>query len=96
MKTLLLFMLCLLGCHSHIYASDTKVTYDYDGSPLIYHLYMSLETGLGADDYLKVIWPFAFHVTNSKSDVKAKLISFSNNLEIVEVNCHTDPDTADP
>ena len=96
MKTLLLFMLCLLGCHAHIYASDTKVSYDYDGDPLIYHIYMSMETGLGADDYLKILWPIPIHQTGSKNNVKAKLISFSNNLEIVEVKCDANPNTADP
>ena len=57
MKLVLLFLCTLVLIHSHIYSSTSKVTYNYDGKPLIYHLYLSLETGLGASDYLHLIWP---------------------------------------
>ncbi len=57
MRILLLFVCLLAITHSHIYSSTPKVTYNYDGRPLIYHLYMSLETGLGANDFLHLIWP---------------------------------------
>ena len=80
MKVIIIFLLCFCVTYSHIYASDSKITYDYDGNPKIYHIYLSLDTGIGADDYLKINWPTAIHPTNVKSDLKAKLISFSNNL----------------
>ena len=64
MKCLILLLLCLLSCHSHIYSSDSRVTYDYDGNPMIYHIYLALETGLGDSDYIKILWPTAIHVTN--------------------------------
>jgi hypothetical protein len=57
MRLLLLFVCTLALVHAHIYSSVPKVTYNYDGKPLVYHLYLSLETGLGANDYLHLIWP---------------------------------------
>lgn len=83
MKLILIALLCLFCVNGHIYASDSKVTYDFDGNPLIYHIFFSLETGLGSDDYVKIIWPFTFHASTDKTLITAKLISFSNNLEIV-------------
>ena len=85
MKIGLLLLLVVLA-QTHIYSSDSKVTYDFDGNPKIYHLYLSLESGLGADDYLKIIFPTKIHTGSLKSAMTAKLISFSNNLEIVEKN----------
>ena len=57
MKILVLILCCLLVINSHIYSAPPKVTYGINGKPLIYSLYLSLETGLGADDYLHLIWP---------------------------------------
>lgn len=91
MRILLLFVCLLAITHSHIYSSTPKVTYNYDGRPLIYHLYMSLETGLGANDFLHLIWPEQIHLPSTpaalaadKTKIKAKLISFSNNLVVSE------------
>ena len=88
-------LLLVVLAQTHIYSSDSKVTYDFDGNPKIYHLYMSLETGLGADDYLQIIFPTKIHVGSLKSALTAKLISFSNNLEIVEQNFDIDADNTD-
>lgn len=89
MKLVLLFLCALVIANSHIYSSTPKVTYNYDGKPLIYHLYISLETGLGANDYLHLIWPEQIHLSTSptpvasdKTKIKAKLISYSNNLVV--------------
>lgn len=94
MKILILLLLCLLGGEAHIYSSDSKVTYDYDGNPRIYHIYFSLEYGLGDSDYLTIIWPFQMSVLNQKDKLHAKLISFSNNLEIVDTNFELNPNDA--
>lgn len=58
---------------------------------MIYHIFLSLETGLGANDYLMINWPIRLHSGTDKSVVKAKLISFSNNLEIVSTYCSNYP-----
>lgn len=83
MKSLILLLICLCLTQSHIYSSDSKITYDFDGSPEIYHIYFALETGIGADDILWINWPFKIHAGSDKTTVKVILISFSNNLEIV-------------
>ena len=79
-----LILLCFASATAHIYSSDSKVTYDFNGQPRIYHIYFSLSTGLGADDYLHIHWPEQIHSGTDKSALAVKLISFSNNLEIVE------------
>lgn len=90
-KLLTILSFLLLCVHSHIYSSDTKVTYDFNGNPLTYHIFLSLETGIGADDYLMINWPLRIHSGTDKSVVKVKLISFSNNLEIVSTACKNYP-----
>ena len=58
MKPCILLLVCLISMTSaHIYSSPPKVTYNYDGYPSYYSLFMSLETGIGANDYLRIIWP---------------------------------------
>jgi len=42
MKLVLLLLCSLVLIHSHIYSSVPTITYNYDGRPLIYHLYLSL------------------------------------------------------
>ncbi len=59
---LLVLLVCLGG--AHIYSSSPRITYNYDGYPYYYSLFLSLETGIGATDYLRLIWPEALHVTN--------------------------------
>ena len=51
----LVLLLCLV--RGHIYSEVPRVTYGYDGNPSYYSLYMSLENGMGASDYLRLIWP---------------------------------------
>ena len=80
MKAGVLFLILLCLAHSHIYSSDSKVTYDFEGNPSIYHIYLALETGLGAEDILMIDWPFKMHDGTDKTAVSVKLISFSNNL----------------
>ena len=80
MKAIALFLALLCLASAHIYSSDSKVTYDYDGNPSIYHIYLALETGLGAEDILMIDWPFKIHASTDKTAVTVKLISFSNNL----------------
>ena len=77
---LLLVLLAWLGA-GHIYSSTPKVTYNYDGYPQYYSLFLSLETGIGADDYLKIVWPEQLYTT-AKSEIIVNLISFSNNLQV--------------
>jgi len=85
-KPLLLLFLLLLITNSHIYSSPPKVTYSYSGAPQYYSLFMSLETGIGATDYLRLIWPEQIHVT-FKTEVVVNLISFSNNLQVATAIC---------
>lgn len=56
MKQLLLLFLLLLTTLSHIYSVPPKVTYNYDGRPLYFSLFLSLENGLGSTDYLRLNW----------------------------------------
>lgn len=61
----LLILLLLAGVAlAHIYSSPPRVTYNYDGYPSYYSLYLQLETGIGDSDYLRLIWPESLHVTN--------------------------------
>jgi hypothetical protein len=53
MKEFLLLLLLVLLAHGHIYSSTPKVTYNYNGRPLYFSLYMSLQNGIGASDYLR-------------------------------------------
>lgn len=57
MKKLLFALAIIYLASSHIYSAPPKVTYAYSGIPLYYSLYMSLETGIGATDYLRIAWP---------------------------------------
>lgn len=85
-RKLFYFLLFLISCHAHISSSSSKVTYDYSGKPLSYHLFFSLETGLGSDDYLVINMPLLIH-TGTKDAVKFKLKSFSNNNQVASGNC---------
>lgn len=91
MKVFLLTFMLLTAINTHIYSSDSKVTYDFNGNPLTYHIFLSLETGLGSDDYLMINFPIKLHSGTDKTVVKVKLISFSNNLEIVSTACKDYP-----
>lgn len=93
-KICALLLLVVLS-QSHIYSSDSRITYDYDGNPRIYHLFLALEMGLGSDDYLKIVFPTKIHTASLKSALTVKLISFSNNLEIVDLNFPTAMDNTD-
>lgn len=86
MKKFVLLLLLMAIAHSHIYSSPPKVTYGYSGTPLYYSLYMSLEIGIGATDYLRINWPENLHNTN-KNEVVVNLISFSNNLQVASSTC---------
>ena len=66
MKKVILFFLVLWICTSHIYSSPPKVHYNHDGHPHYYSLYLSLEKGIGASDYIRFIWPENIH-TSDKS-----------------------------
>lgn len=81
MKIFFLLLCCILLVNSHIYSSTPGVTYDINGNPLIYHLYVSLEYGLGASDYMQLVWPQLIH-NPTKPTVQVKLITFSNNLQV--------------
>ena len=85
MRVVLLVLLLWLA-HSHIYSSPPTITYNYDGYPSYYSLYLSLETGIGATDYLRLIWPEQIHNT-VKTEIKVNLISFANNLQVATSTC---------
>lgn len=57
MRALLLIALLLALTQGHIYSSPPTITYGYDGYPYYYSLFLSLETGIGASDYLRIVWP---------------------------------------
>jgi len=63
MKQALLLFLLLLTAYSHIYSVPPKVTYNYDGRPLYFSLFLSLENGLGATDYLRFNWNEQIYTT---------------------------------
>lgn len=86
MKRMLVFLLAAYLACSHIYSSPPRVTYNYDGYPSSYSLYFSLENGIGASDYLRLIWPEQIHNT-LKNEVKVNLITFSNNLQVATSYC---------
>lgn len=92
---ILLLISLLAPASPHIYSSDSKVTYDFDGNPAIYHIYFSLETGLGANDFVHINWPTKIHSGNIKQALSAKLISFSNNLEVVHKSLDSTMNGAD-
>lgn len=79
-KLLLTIWLIVISTYCHIYSSDSTVKYDYGGNPLSYHIFLSMDKGIGANDYLKINWPLRLHSSTDKSVVMVKLISFSNNL----------------
>jgi hypothetical protein len=75
-KTLIL--VCLLLSPSlcgQISSWDTRVAYTYDGSPLSYNIFFNLESGLGATDFLRIVWPEALHTGTDKTKVMVTLIS---------------------
>jgi hypothetical protein len=81
-KLLSILLATLIIAHSHIYTSTPTLTYGISGTPTTYHLYISLEYGLGPTDYIHFIWPEVIHAANTKSSVQVNLISFSNNLVV--------------
>lgn len=91
MKAYIAAFVLLLCVHAHIYSSDNRVVYDYNGNPLYYRIFLALETGLGSTDYLKINWPLKIHASNDKSVVKVNLISFSNNLQVASTACQNYP-----
>ncbi len=46
---------------------------------------------MSESDFLKINWPLKIHSGTDKSVVMIKLISFSNNLEIVSTYCQNFP-----
>ena len=86
MKEFLLLLLLVLLAQGHIYSSPPKVTYNYNGRALYFSLYMSLERGIGASDYLRLIFYEKMYVT-LKSEITVKLITYSNNLQVATATC---------
>lgn len=86
MKELLLLLLLVLLAQGHIYSSPPKVTYNINGRPLYFSLYMSLERGIGASDFLRMIFFERMYVT-LKSEISVRLITYSNNLQVATANC---------
>lgn len=64
MKGLIVVLLLIGGTLAHIYSTSPRITYNYDGYPEYYSFYFSLETGIGASDYLRIVWPENLHSTN--------------------------------
>ena len=64
MRTLICALLLLALTHAHIYSTTPKTTYDYSGNPRYYSLFFALENGMGASDYLRIIWPDQIFNTN--------------------------------
>jgi hypothetical protein len=69
MRIMLLLLALVAISQCHIYSAPPKITYDMDGFPRIYHIYMSIETGLGASDYLQLLWPEVIHASSDKTKV---------------------------
>lgn len=89
MKEFLLLLLMVVLASGHIYSTTPKVTYNYNGKPLYFSLYMSLQDGIGASDYLR----FNFYeqmYSSAKSEIVVKLITYSNNLQVATANCAVD------
>ena len=73
---LLLVALILVAAHcGQISSWNTKISYNFDGQTLGYKLYFSLESGLGATDYLRILWPEAIHTATDKTKILVTLIS---------------------
>jgi len=89
MKQTLLLLMLVLSIYAHIYSSPPKVNYDFNGNPKYYSLFLSLETGIGASDYIKLLWPEQIYTT-LKTEIVVNLISFSNNLQVASANCAAD------
>lgn len=70
---------------------DTTITYGYSGSPLSYNLFFKLDSGMGATDYLHLLWPEALHSSTDKTKVLVTLISSENNYQITQVACSASP-----
>lgn len=84
---LLLSLLVLTSCH--IYSSTPKVTYNYNGYPLYFSLYMSLQNGIGASDYIRVNM-YQILYTSAKTEVTANLVTFANNLQVATATAAVD------
>lgn len=54
---IVLGLVLTLGFCGQISSWDTKISYGYDGRPLSYNLFFNLDSGLGATDYLRIVWP---------------------------------------
>jgi hypothetical protein len=89
MKELLLLLLLILLARSHIYSTTPKVTYNYNGSPLYFSLYMSLQNGIATSDYLRFNFLQQMYATD-KSEITVKLITYSNNLQVATATCYPD------
>ena len=83
---IIVLLLIIAISHSHIYSSPPKITYTYNGRPKYYSLYMSLQSGLGASDYLRLIWPEAIHNT-LKTEIIVNLITYNNNIKVATTTC---------
>ena len=92
-RNLLLVWVLLLASAfcGQISSWDTSITYGYSGSPLSYNLFFMLDSGMGATDYLHLLWPEALHTGTDKTKVLVTLISNENNYQITQVTCATLP-----
>lgn len=48
----------IINC-GHIYHWDTKGVYDYDGLAKKFIMKIKLESGLGENDFIKLVWPLS-------------------------------------
>ena len=64
MKAVIISILLIAIANAHIYSSPPETFYDYNGNPKYYSIYFALESGLGASDYLRLIWPDQIFNTN--------------------------------
>jgi hypothetical protein len=87
----LLLVLAALSSCGQISSWDTRITYSYNGSPLSYNLFFKLDSGIGATDYLRLLWPEALHTGTDKTQILVTLISNENNYQITQVSCTASP-----
>ena len=88
---LLWALLLAVALSGQISSWDTTITYGYAGSPMSYNLFFKLDSGMGATDYLHLLWPEALHTTTDKTKVLVTLISNENNYQITQVPCAASP-----
>ncbi len=86
MKEFLILLLLVVLASGHIYSTTPKVTYNYKGRPLYFSLYMSLQNGIGASDYLRFNFLEQMY-SSAKTEIVVKLITYSNNLQVATANC---------